>query len=117
LTKHEQLWQQLLEHLDREGLLAIHLVALTPAEIARQVAASTGDPRVHRFVWAYYYPRSYGNEKGSMSDKQARALVASFDKPRPADSKPIADSGVPPLVIPKVVQPNCVVCGTRRPAG
>ena len=77
----ESLWDQLLEHLDREGLLPLHIGKFTPAEIGRYVAQKTGDQRVNTFVWGYFYPKQYGNQQGTITEKRAKALVKSFEKP------------------------------------
>jgi len=116
MQEYESLWEQLLDHLSREGLLSVHSLRLTPAEIAADVAAKASDNRVHRFVWGYYYPTVFGNITGSISENDARTLVASFQRPPvEEDYAPIEDESIPNLEVPIKSQPNCRVCGKRRP--
>ena len=109
MTEFETLWNRLLEHLDREGLLSIQAAKLTPAEIARHVFLRTGDQRVQKFVWGYYYPLTYGNVPGALSSKKARAIVASFEK-----TSTVVD--VPPAKYRFPAPRRCDVCGVRWPA-
>ena len=115
MKAYEKHWQLLLDHLDREGLLPIQLNRSTPAEIAHHVGVRTGDDRVSTFVWAYLYPRQYGSRKGTITEKQAKAIVASFDfsdKPIPA-----TPTIVPPerfATIPNSpIRAKCSVCQKR----
>lgn len=76
---YEVLWEALRERLLIRGDLPLRHELLTPAEIAEHVQRTRDDRRVTRFVRDYYYPRFYGRERGSLSDRDAAALVASFD--------------------------------------
>ncbi len=110
------LWAQLLGLLDNQGLLPIQFNRMTPAEIANHVLDHNGDERVVRFVWNYYYPRNYGNIKGLLSDKKARALVESFLQPQKQTSESVSN---PALNKPKRVmqiRTRCQVCQVRWPA-
>jgi len=76
----ESMWRELREILHARGQLPFGHDALTPSEIADAIGRGTGDPRVHRFVWEYYYPQRYGKAAGTMSDAEAAALIASLRK-------------------------------------
>ena len=111
---YESLWNTLLDHLDREGLLPIQAVRLTPSEIARHVHLKSGDERVTMFVWGYLYPKKYGRQAGVLTDKKARQLVATFEKTK--KTKPatlpigLINNG---LAKPRM---RCEVCLERWPA-
>jgi hypothetical protein len=74
----ESLWQELRAILRSRGQLPFQHDVLTPGEIADAIGRGSGDSRVHRFVWEYYYPQRYGKAAGSMSDAQAAALIESL---------------------------------------
>jgi len=74
----EALWQELRSILHARGQLPFGHDVLTPGEIANAIGRGSGDSRVHRFVWEYYYPQHYGNAAGSMSDEEAAALIDSL---------------------------------------
>ncbi len=80
MRAYEALWNTLMDHLDRDGLLPIQAARLTPSEIAKHVHQKTGDERVVSFVWGYLYPKKYGGKPGTLSEKKAKQLVASFEK-------------------------------------
>ncbi len=111
MKKHLLLWEQLVDHLDREGMLPLQTLKSTPSEIAAQVARRYGDIRVQRFVWDYYYPRAFGNQNGKLGEGDAEALVLSFRKPKDlrgqiraaisTEHEPIGES-------------TCMVCGVRQ---
>jgi hypothetical protein len=113
---YEMLWSQLRELLKTRGELPLRYELLTPAEIARHIAASSKDVRVRRFVLDYYYPRRYGHLQGAIADAEATELVASFiarplaaaafdpDAVRAADAR--AQPGDPALA-------PCGLCGRR----
>ena len=108
------LWENLLDRLEREGLLFHQSMKATPAEIAKHVRAKTGDNRVHRFVWSYYYPRTFGNEAGALSDLDAEALVESYNRPLTKQERTTMEQERKPAseVAP---QPKnaCRICGVR----
>ena len=114
MTKAEYLWEKLIDMLDRDGLLAQQSLRATPAEIAQHIRARTGDSRIDRFVWAYYYPRTFGNELGALSDLDAEALVESYNRRLTKQEKQAMEREKAP--IPSVViapQDACRICGTR----
>jgi hypothetical protein len=92
MNEAESLWNRLLDRLDDAGLLTLRFATETPAEIAKQVEQKTGDPRVHKFVWRYYYPKVFGNHAETMTTREAAALIESFrdfsklDLTRPVNS-------------------------------
>jgi hypothetical protein len=95
------LWRELQDLLRERGVLTFQFDSCTPSEIAGAIARESGDPRVQRFVWEYYYPRCYGDMEGNLSDAEARSLVESYRKyPEPP----------PPAVQPSVQTPLCGVC-------
>ena len=111
MKKHQLLWEQLVDHLDREGMLPLQSLRSTPSEIAGQVAKRYGDIRVQRFVWDYYYPRAFGNVNGKLAEGDAEALVLSFRKQmdlrgqlRAAISSDRESVG----------ESTCLVCGVRQ---
>jgi len=80
----ELLWQELRAILHARGQLPFQHDVLTPGEIANAIGRGSGDSRVHRFVWEYYYPQRYGKSAGSMSDADATALIESLrERPDP----------------------------------
>ena len=80
----ESLWQEHRSILHSRGQLPFGHDVLTPGEIANAIGRLGGDPRVHRFVWEYYYPQHYGKAAGSMSDAEAAALIDSLrQRPEP----------------------------------
>jgi len=74
----ESLWRELRTILHARGQLPFGHDVLTPGEIADVIGRGSGDPRVRRFVWEYYYPQRYGKAAGSMSDDEAQALIDSL---------------------------------------
>ncbi|HEV8377996.1 MAG TPA: hypothetical protein VGQ99_23510 [Tepidisphaeraceae bacterium] len=74
----ESLWQELRKILHARGQLPFRHDVLTPGEIADTIGRGSGDSRVHRFVWEYYYPQRYGKAAGTMSDAEAQALIDSL---------------------------------------
>jgi len=115
MKSFEKLWFQLLDHLDREGMLPIQLTRSTPAEIARHVGSRTGDDRVSTFVWGYLYPKRYGNRRGTITEKQAKAIVESFNldhrltAPLPQMPPPERFTQDPKVA----VRSKCTVCQQR----
>lgn len=117
MTKAEMLWERLLDLLDQEGLLFHQAIQSTPAEIANHVRSKTGDTRIHRFVWSYYYPRTFGNMGGSLTDLDAEALVDSYNRPLTKqerlalerENKPVTKNFEPPM-------DACRICGKRETA-
>jgi len=104
MTALAELWRSLRSLLQTRGELPLNHEVLTPAEIAASVKRSTGDTRVHRFVWDYYYPQYYGG--GGVADVGVSALVDSFQNPH----NPQAD-------IPRAREPGEHLCGicSRNP--
>jgi hypothetical protein len=112
MTLYQLLWQRVVDRLDTQGFLTAQSAHSTPAEIAREITGKSGDNRVHRFVWFYYYPRAFGNEAGSMSDADAEALVASLAKaPSQRDLAPIDRE----FRVAGVDRIPCRLCGKRAP--
>lgn len=72
------LWPKLRELLRTRGELPLQHEVMTPGEIANAVQQTSGDRRVQRFVWAYYYPHRYGAEPGELSDDETAALIDSY---------------------------------------
>jgi hypothetical protein len=110
----ERMWQQLVDRLNRAGSLSLHSSQATPAEIAGDVTAKTGDSRVSRFVWGYYYPRIFGNEAGTMTDLEAEALVHSFNRPIRSDRTAPPSSS---HLIGRDEAARCRICGKRNAEG
>ncbi len=112
LTEHEILWEKLLDLIDRQGILSLRSLKATPGEIARHVRSGTGDNRVHRFVWGYYYPRAFGKEQGSMTENEAKAIIESFNRPLSRVERAVLTTSpeAEPLVRLKT---TCQICGTR----
>ena len=98
----ESLWRELVGVLHGRGELPLQHDLFTPGEIAQTVCRASGDPRVQRFVWEYYYPRRYGQIAGSLSDAEAAALIASLRRnPNPAEA--VAIEAAP-------AAPKCDIC-------
>lgn len=85
MTKVQSLWNLLLDRLDDAGLLTFRVATETPAEIGKEILRKTGDDRVLRFVWHYYYPKIFGSESGVMTDREASELIESFRNPPKVD--------------------------------
>ncbi|MDR3688795.1 MAG: hypothetical protein P4L46_05390 [Fimbriimonas sp.] len=112
MTEFDQLWRQLLDRLDRHGLLGPRSTNQTPAEIARSIQFKADDLRVHTFVWNYYYPNRYGEVQGCLTTEQAKNLVDSYSQPSSSDRpKPIRSEGRSK----KPQARRCKICGVRRP--
>ncbi len=110
--RSELLWQRLLATLLGRGLLPKGELTFTPAEVARHVVNTTGDERVRRFVEGYYYPVSYGQLDGPLSDQEAERLVASLEK-RPLKPSARAQSA-PAAPAPKGAGRTCSICGRKK---
>jgi hypothetical protein len=92
----EALWQELRSILHARGQLPFGHDVLTPGEIANAIGRGSGDSRVHRFVWEYYYPQHYGKAAGGMSDAEAAALLDSLrQRPDPPKDDAKAAQQVP----------------------
>ena len=85
----DSLWRELRAILHARGELPLQHEVLTPGEIAAAIGRASGDPRVQRFVWEYYYPRCYGQIDGSLTDAEAAALIQSLRR-TPAPPQPAA---------------------------
>jgi len=98
----ESLWRELVEVLHSRGELPLQHDLFTAGEIAKTVSRTSGDPRVQRFVWEYYYPRRYGQVDGSLSDEAAAALVESLRRhPNPTEAAPVEQAPA---------GPKCEIC-------
>jgi len=107
----ETLWAQLIATLRRAGRLPLGHERMTPAELARRLAATGGDRRIGRLVWDWYYPRRYGDQPGRMSDTEAEALIAALggglaSAAGEAGSAPHAETAAAPA---------CRICGGELP--
>jgi hypothetical protein len=101
----EALWQQLRAILHARGQLPFGHEVLTPGEIVNAISRVSGDSRVHRFIWEYYYPQRYGDAAGTMSDAEAAALIDSLrQRPDPPKDDAKAD----------LHGPTCGIC-QRQP--
>ena len=104
MNEAQSLWNRLLDRLDDAGLLSLSFGTETPAEIANEIKRRTGDDRVLRFVWHYYYPKVFGNDPGSMSDRDAGILIESFRKPLKPEPPKLSDEL-------DAARPTCAYCG------
>jgi hypothetical protein len=107
MTEARSLWNRLLDRLDDAGLLTLRFSTETPAEVAKHIQRRTGDDRVLRFVWRYYYPQIFGGEPGTMTDREAGILIESFKKP-PIDHAPLVAA---PADKKGEKPPLCAYCG------
>jgi F-box protein 11 len=82
----EALWARLCAALRDQRLLAPGNP--TPAEVARYADTQLGGGDVSRFVNAYYYPSLYGGAAGALSEADAAALVAGFERRQPGPVEP-----------------------------
>lgn len=117
----DTLWHHLHRALRRQGALPLGHGRMTPAELARRVAARNGDEEMLRFVLDWYYPHNYGQQAGRMDDAEAVAYVESIAGPLAVPELPKTDgrrgdglgasrrhntpSGAPPN------SPPCALCG------
>jgi hypothetical protein len=74
----EALWLRAVHAADALGLLPANRARLTPAELAAEVARR-GENRLVRLVHGWYYPMSYGNIRGPLSDEEAARLVSELE--------------------------------------
>lgn len=92
--------------------------SLTPAELARE-AARRGDDRLARLVTDWYYPASYGHTTGSLSEREAIAIVEALEEAASA-SKPRQSTQAPAPVAVEVRQTRtptrCDLCGEPLPS-
>jgi hypothetical protein len=98
-----KLWQRALKALASAHRLPYEYRTLTPAEIARR----TGDQRLNRLVYEYYYPAHYGRGAGNLSEEEAAQIVAAIEGTRHA----VAEINREPL--PQDKPQMCEVCGRR----
>ena len=116
---HQSLWQQLFSHLASGGWIVTGGLNQTPVEIAMKFAHEKKDIRMLSFVWSYYYPLAFGNQSGTMTDKEAQALVEAIKTAfPPKDAKPSRAEHSNAFfdfkkMKPTSLQPMCAVCNTR----
>jgi hypothetical protein len=106
------LWLRALRAADARGLLPFSRAGLTPAELAAEVA-QRGEDRLVRLVNGWYYPISYGQVRGALSDEEADRLVSELEAevaPRPAIRTPSAVEEPPPFRLRR-----CDLCGVPLP--
>lgn len=107
-AEHEQLWQRLLEALERRGVSAGS--GSTPAEIAADAQAKLGSTHVYKFVHGYLYKKRFGENEDALSDAEAAGLVAALVGP--AATSPQRTASAPghsvPFTYPKGSNPAAV---------
>ena len=109
----EALWLRALQVVGARGLLPAHRSPLTPGELAAE-AARRGEDRLLELVVGWYYPASYGQTRGVLSDEDAARLVAALESgiaPREIAPTPVA----PPVVEkprPARRPADCELCGS-----
>ncbi len=109
----DMLWRRALRAVDTRGLLPASRARFTPRELAIEVARR-GENRLVRLVDEWYYPASYGDLRGTLSDEEANGIVAALEAvvatAAVAPPPPIAQAAA---VIPPVQYVvNCDLCGS-----
>ena len=106
------LWLRALHAAGARGLLPVEAAGLTPAELAAEVRGR-GEERLAVLVHGWYYPSSYGQAAGALSDEEALQVVVALEAEvvevplaRPA---PVAQP--PPPRRPQ----SCELCGFPLP--
>jgi hypothetical protein len=82
----EELWLRALRAADARGLLPNRRSSFTPRELAAE-AVLHGEERLAQLVEGWYYPRSYGQIRGTLTEDQARSIVAALE----AETQPKAE--------------------------
>ncbi|MBV8355260.1 MAG: hypothetical protein JO101_08075 [Candidatus Eremiobacteraeota bacterium] len=117
MTKTETLWLRALKAVDARGVLPSSTATLTPGEIASEVARR-GDDRLARIVAGWYYPASYGRERGTLTDDEVDKIVSTLEAENSlaraveeATNPPLAEPAPAELPKPAPRLSSCELCG------
>jgi hypothetical protein len=75
---NDSLWSRALRAADARGLLPSRRLSLTPRELATE-AAHRGEDRLTQLVEGWYYPASYGQIRGVLTDEEAGRIVTALE--------------------------------------
>lgn len=106
----EALWQRALKALGARGLLPASK-SLTPGELAADVA-NRGEDRLSRLVKGWYYPASYGQIRGMLTNEEAAGIVAALEAEVEIVKKEPAKTIAPREGTSKRRAPRCDLCGS-----
>jgi hypothetical protein len=109
---NETLWLRALRAVDARGLLPNRRASLTPREIAAQ-AALRGEQRLQQLVEGWYYPRSYGQIHGTLTEEEAGGIVALLEAETQTETEHLRVERTAPVAEPppKPRVTSCDLCG------